>query len=214
MRSTKVTPRLTNETLGLAVAELASDTALRRIVERHGAPPLWARRPGFATLVRIVLEQQVSLASGRAAFARLERAAGEVTPQRVAALSLERLRAAGLTRQKAGYIALLAQAAADGTFVPSRVASLPDEEARAALVTQKGVGRWTADVYLLMALRRADVWPSGDLALQIAAREVLRLRSHPDARAMERIGERWRPWRAVAARILWQHYLNTPRRRA
>lgn len=215
MRSITVAPvRLTRETLREAVDALSRDAALRRITERHGPPPLWARRPGFATLVQIVLEQQVSLASGRTAFERLERAAGGATAERIAALTPARIRAAGITRQKADYILELARATADGRFDPAHVARLPDDEARAALIARRGIGPWTADVYLLMALRRADAWPAGDLALQIAAKEALRLRAVPDASTLERLGERWKPWRAVAARILWQHYLNTPRRRA
>lgn len=214
MRSITVAPvRLTRETLREGVDALSRDAALRRITERHGPPPLWARRPGFATLVQIVLEQQVSLASGRAAFERLERAAGGATAERVAALTPARIRAAGITRQKAGYIVELARATADGRFDPAVVARLPDDEARRALIALKGIGPWTADVYLLMALRRADAWPAGDLALQIAAKEALRLRAMPDAPALERLGERWRPWRAVAARILWQHYLRTRTRK-
>lgn len=210
MRSTAVAPVcLTRQTLRMAIDALSADAALRRITERHGPPPLWARPPGFATLVRIVLEQQVSLASGRAAFERLARAAGGTTPERVAALTPARLRAAGVTRQKAGYVLELAHAIAAGRFDPARLARLPDDEARAALLALKGVGPWTAEVYLLMALRRADAWPAGDLALQIAAKEALRLREVPDAARLERLGERWRPWRAVAARILWQHYLRT-----
>lgn len=206
--------RLTRASLLPALEAVASDPPLRRVVDRHGPPPLWARPPGFATLVQIVLEQQVSLSSGRAAFARLARAAGAVTPERVADLSVASLRGAGLTRQKAEYVSLLSRAVAGGTFDPSRLARLADDDARAALVAHKGIGPWTADIYLLMALRRADAWPSGDLALRIAAKEVLRLRTVPDAEALERIGERWRPWRAVAARVLWQHYLKTERRRA
>lgn len=211
-----VTPvRLTELSLASATRALARrDAVLGAIVRRHGPAPMWGRRAGFATLVQIILEQQVSLASGRAAFARLERVAGEATPERIAALRPSRLRAAGLTRQKAEYVSLLARATVAGTFDPTRVARLSDEDARAALVSLKGIGPWSADVYLLMALRRADAWPSGDLALQIAAREVLRLRAHPDATRMETLGERWRPWRAVAARLLWHHYLSTPRVRA
>jgi len=202
--------RLTESTLAQATRVLARrDAVLRAIVRRHGPAPMWGRRAGFATLVQIILEQQVSLASGRAAFARLERAAGDATPERIAALRPAQLRAAGLTRQKAEYVSLLARATVAGTFAPARVARLADDEARAALVALKGIGPWSADVYLLMALRRADAWPSGDLALQIAAKEVLRLRSLPDARALDALGERWRPWRAVAARLLWHHYLRT-----
>ena len=201
--------RITRDTLRVALDALSADAALRRITERRGPPPLWARRPGFATLVEIILEQQVTLASGRAAFERLERTAGAVTAERVAALTPARLRAAGITRQKAAYITELARATVAGRFDPAHLGRLSDDDARAALLAQRGIGPWTADVYLLMALRRADVWPAGDLALQIAAKEALRLRAVPDAATLERLGERWRPWRAVAARILWQHYLRT-----
>lgn len=209
-----VRPLLDTASLALASAELARrDVRLGGIVERHGTPPLWARRPGFATLVRLILEQQVSLASGRAAFARLEAAVGAVTPEHVAAAGPRRLRTAGLTRQKAAYVHGLAHAVTGGTFDPAALARMDDDGARTALMALHGVGRWTADVYLLMALRRPDAWPSGDLALAIAAWEVLRLRAVPGIHALDRLGERWRPYRAVAARILWHHYLRTPRRR-
>jgi DNA-3-methyladenine glycosylase II len=206
--------RLDRASLALAARDLAArDVRLARVVANHGTPPLWGRPPGFATLVRIILEQQVSLASGRAAFDRLVRLAGAATPERIAALPPGGLRGAGLTRQKARYVELLAHAIVDGSFDPARLARLDDDAAREALVALPGIGRWSADIYLLMALRRADVWPAGDLALRIAAREVLRLRAVPTAAALDGIGERWRPWRAAAARILWHHYLNTPRGR-
>ena len=212
LRSISVHPRLDTSSLALAAAELARrDARLGAILERHGTPPLWGRPPGFRTLVRLILEQQVSLASGRAAYLRLERLAGDVTPERIALLSEARLRGAGLTRQKAAFIRTLALAVAGGSFVPGRVARMADDEARAALMELHGVGPWTADVYLLMALRRPDAWPAGDLALQIAAREALRLRARPDHDALQRLGERWRPYRAVAARLLWHHYLRTKR---
>jgi DNA-3-methyladenine glycosylase II len=207
-------PRLTRAVLASAVQVLRErDAALDRIVSRHGPPPMWGRPTGFATIVQIILEQQVSLASGRAGFARLVALAGSATAERIAALEQRDLRRAGLTRQKAEYIHRLAVATASGDFDPARLVRLGDDDARAALVALKGVGPWSADVYLLMALRRADAWPAGDLALQIAAMEVKRLRSLPSAKELARLGERWRPWRAVAARILWQHYLSTPRTR-
>ena len=174
---------------------------------------MWGRPTGFATLVQIILEQQVSLASGRAGFQRLAALTGSPTADRIATLTPADLRRAGLTRQKAEYIHRLAVATARGEFDPATLRRLGDDEARAALVSLKGIGPWSADVYLLMALRRADAWPAGDLALQIAAMEVMRLRELPTAKDLERIGERWRPWRAVAARILWAHYLGTPRTR-
>lgn len=211
---TVATSRLTSDLLASGARALARrDAALAAVVARHGIPPMWGRRAGFATLVQIVLEQQVSLASGRAAFARLVALAGEATPERIAALSEARLRTAGLTRQKAAYIRELALATLDGRFDPPRLARMDDDDAREALLALHGIGRWTADIYLLMALRRADVWPSGDLAIAIAAREVKGLRRVPTADELDRLAEPWRPWRAVAARILWHHYLSTPRRR-
>jgi DNA-3-methyladenine glycosylase II len=210
-----VTLQLTTETLATGVAELARrDPHLAAVVARHGAPPLWDRAPGFQTLVQIILEQQISLSAGRAAYGRLERLAGAVTPERVAALAETELRGAGLTRQKSAYIRDLGQAIVAGEFDPNALAALDDDEARAALIKLRGIGAWTANIYLLMALGRADIWPSGDLALVAAIREVKRMRSLPSAERIERITRAWRPWRAVAARVLWHHYLSTPRTRA
>ena len=210
-----MTLQLTTETLAEGVAELARrDPHLAAVVARHGAPPLWDRPPGFETLVQIILEQQISLSAGRAAYGRLERLAGAVTPERVAALTEADLRGAGLTRQKSAYIRGLARAIVGGEFDPDHLTDLDDESARAALIKLRGVGAWTADIYLLMALGRADIWPSGDLALVAAIREVKRLRSLPGPERIGRITRAWSPWRAVAARVLWHHYLSTPRSRA
>ena len=207
--------QLTADTLAEGVAELARrDPHLAAVVARYGAPPLWDRPPGFETLVQIILEQQISLSAGRAAYGRLERLAGSVTPRRVAVLTETELRSAGLTRQKSAYIRELAQAIVAGEFDPDALAALDDDEARAALIRLRGVGAWTADIYLLMALGRADIWPSGDLALVAAIREVKRMRSLPSVERIERITRAWSPWRAVAARVLWHHYLSTPRTRA
>lgn len=189
------------------------DPDLARVVARFGSPPLWAREPGFATLVQIVLEQQVSLASARAALGRLALAAGGLEAERLAAAADEMFVRAGLTRQKSGYIRGLARAVADGSFDPARVATMPDADAHRELVRLKGIGAWSADIYLLMALGRPDVWPSHDLALAGAMREVKRLRALPSPERQLEISEGWRPWRAVAARILWHHYLSRPRRR-
>jgi len=206
--------QLTADTLAEGVAELARrDPHLAAVVERHGAPPLWERAPGFQTLVQIILEQQISLSAGRAAYGRLERLAGAVTAERVSALSEAELRGAGLTRQKSAYIRDIAKAIVAGEFDPDALAALDDDDARAALIKLRGVGAWTADIYLLMALLRADIWPSGDLALVAAIREVKRLRSLPGSDRIGRITRAWSPWRAVAARVLWHHYLSTPRSR-
>jgi DNA-3-methyladenine glycosylase II len=206
--------QLTEDTLAEGVAELTRrDPHLAAVVARHGAPPLWDRPPGFETLVQIILEQQISLSAGRAAYGRLERLAGAVTPERVAALNEADLRGAGLTRQKSAYIRDIARAIVAGQFDPDALAVLDDVEARAALIRLRGVGAWTADIYLLMALGRADIWPSGDLALVAAMREVKRLRTLPSSDRIDRITRAWSPWRAVAARVLWHHYLSTPRSR-
>jgi DNA-3-methyladenine glycosylase II len=208
-----VAPRaLDAGTLAQAVAELvASDPDLAGIVDRLGPPPLWDRPPGFATLVAIILEQQVSLASGAAARERLARGAGGVTPTAIAALGEDGARAAGLTRQKARYVVELANRVLDGRLDPDRLAGAADDDVRAALIAVPGIGRWTADIYLLMALGRPDVWPAGDLALATAMRRALRLDALPDAVSQVAIAERWRPWRAVAARLLWHAYLGGER---
>src|SRR5436305_358714 len=207
--------QLTTASLAEGVAELARrDPQLAAVVARHGAPPLWDRPPGFETLVQIILEQQISLSAGRAAYGRLERLAGAVTPERVAALGESDLRRAGLTRQKSSYIRGLAVAIVAGEFDPNGLTAMDDQSARTELIKLRGVGAWTADIYLLMALGRADIWPSGDLALVAAIREVKRMRSLPSADRVGRITRAWSPWRAVAARVLWHHYLSTPRTRA
>lgn len=204
---------LTDRSLAQGARALARvDPDLARVIGRHGPPPLWGREPGFATLVQIVLEQQVSLASGRAAFARLERAAGTVTPARVATVTERRIRAAGITRQKATYVSGLARSVVSGELDVDAIGLLDDDAAHAELVKLKGIGPWSADIYLLMALGRRDVWPRHDLALASAMREVKRLRSLPTPERQLEIAEGWRPWRAVAARLMWHHYLSTPRR--
>ena len=184
------------------------DRDLAGVLERHGTPPRWGREPGFATLVQIILEQQVSLASGRAAFARVLTIAGDMTPERIASLTERQLRSAGLTRQKATYVRGLARSIVSGEFDLDAVALMSDEDAHAELVKVKGIGPWSADIYLLIALGRRDVWPRHDLALASAMRDVKRLRSLPTPERQLEIAEAWRPWRAVAARIMWHHYLK------
>ncbi len=204
---------LTNASYAEAVAELSDrDPALGDVVAAWGAPPRWKRPQGFATLVLLILEQQVSLASAKATFARLEERAGAVEPGAVLALGEERMKEAGLSRQKARYVHGLAEAVTAGTVDFRKLGRADDDAVRAALIPVKGIGDWTVDIYLLSALQRPDVWPARDLALQEAARAVRGLHARPDEAAMHEIGEAWRPWRSVAARILWHHYLNTRRR--
>lgn len=201
-------PPLDDARLLAGARDLAErDSDLAGILDRHGPPPLWARPAGFATLVAIILEQQVSLRSGAAALARLERAAGALDPAAIVALGEFGARAAGQTRQKARYVVELAAATLDGRFDPTAVAAADDDSARGALTGLLGVGRWTADVYLLMALGRPDIWPDGDLALAASMRRAKRLATLPDRDTQRAIAAAWRPSRAVAARILWHAYL-------
>ncbi len=190
------------------------DADLARVVEAFGPPPLWAREPGFATLVYIILEQQVSLASARAAFQRLSVAISPVTPQGFLTLDDDTLKAIGFSRQKMGYGRILARSILEGQLDLERLASLEDDAVRVELTRIKGIGRWTADIYLMEALLRPDVWPSGDLALAIAVQRVKRLEELPCPAVLQEISEVYRPWRAVAARLFWHHYLSSPARRS
>jgi DNA-3-methyladenine glycosylase II len=192
-----------------AVAELtAHDPDLAAIVDRHGLPSFWAREPGLATLVLLILEQQVSLASARAAYDRLVGRLGGLTTAGILRSTDEELRGDGFSRQKARYVRALAGAIEEGSLDLDAVASLDDQAARAALVALPGIGPWTAEVYLLSALRRPDTWPVGDIALQEGARRARRLETRPSPDALELIGEAWRPHRATAARLLWHLYLS------
>ena len=158
--------KLNKANIGSGLNFLSSrDPDLAKLFQQNGTPPLWSRKPGFATLVQIIIEQQVSLASARAVFARLNAAVPALTPETFLALGEE-------------------------------------------LTQVKGIGRWTAEIYLLMALSRPDVWPTGDLAIVKAVQHIKGMAVAPSTEELERIGESWRPWRAVAARLLWQHYLN------
>ncbi len=186
----------------------ATDPALGASLNRYGPPPLWAREPSFATLIHLILEQQVSLTSAQAAFDRLVAALGEVAPDRALTLDDEQMLAIGFSRQKRDYARGLASAMLDG-FDLDGLATLPDDEVRTQLTALRGIGRWTADIYLLMCLRRPDVWPHGDLALAKAATEVLDLAERPTYDELGTIAGRWHPYRAVAARILWHDYLRS-----
>jgi DNA-3-methyladenine glycosylase II len=157
--------------------------------------------------VHVVLGQQVSLASARSALDRLERAVGPVTPEALAAAGEERLRAAGLTRQKARYLVDLGVAVEAGALDLGSLERQPDERVIEQLTALRGIGRWTADIYLLMGLGRPDVWPASDLALIVAAREVKKLSTDTPGSVVASIAETWRPYRSTAARMLWQEYL-------
>lgn len=201
--------QLDERTLLHGVAYLcARDADLARVVDEFGPPPLWARPPGFATLLHIILEQQVSLASAHAAFRKLGERVRPLTPGNFLALDDATLREVGFSRQKARYGRLLARAVLDGSLDLEALAELDDDEVRRRLKSIKGIGDWTANIYMMEALLRPDVWPSGDLALANAARRVKGLARRPSPVQLEELGQRYRPWRAVAARIFWHHYLS------
>ncbi len=200
---------LSEEVFTRSVSELVSaDTDLAGVVEKYGVPPLWVREPGFPTLVYIILEQQVSLASARAAFDRLKAATNPLTPRRFLKLTDAQLLRIGFSRQKTLYTRLLAESLARRHFDLRYLHELHDDVARRMLIAFKGIGRWTADIYLLSALRRPDIWPIGDLALATAVQEVKRLRKRPSPERLEKMSASWRPWRAVAARLFWHAYLS------
>jgi len=207
--ATSVQDVLDERSFRTAVAELCeADQDLAAIVERHGVPEFWAREPGFPTLVLLILEQQVSLASARAAYDRLVTRLGVLTPRGVLDSSDEELRADGFSRQKNRYVRALATALEAGALDLAAVSELTDPDVRTALVALPGIGPWTAEVYLLSALRRPDTWPTGDIALQEGARRAKGLELRPSAEELEAIGDAWRPHRATAARLLWHLYLS------
>jgi DNA-3-methyladenine glycosylase II len=184
------------------------DTHLAEVLQKYGQPPLWVRDPGFPTLVYIILEQQVSLASAKAAFDRLNDAVRPLKPRHFLKLTDAELLRIGFSRQKTLYTRLLAESLSRRYFDLGDLHNLQDDAARKMLTAFKGIGNWTADIYLLSALRRPDIWPIGDLALATAVQEVKRLRQRPSPELLEKMSEPWRPWRAVAARLFWHHYLS------
>ena len=200
---------LDEKSLGVIARKMAAgDADFARILQAYGTPPLWAREPGFATLIHIILEQQVSLASAQAAFDKLYNAIAPVTPENFLQLNDFELKVIGFSRQKTLYSRLLAEAIVDGQLDLEGLHLLPDEDVRENLKQLKGIGDWTADIYLLMALRRADIWPPGDLALLVAMQKMKQLVARPTRDEFEKFGEKWKPYRAVAARFLWHLYLS------
>ena len=185
-----------------------ADTDLAKVIIDLGAPPLWAREPGFPTLIHIILEQQVSLASAKAAFSKLNESVGGLTPERFLAFTDGELRDIGFSKQKTSYGRELSKAILRGELDLGELSSLDDTSARSELMKIKGIGPWTADIYLLMALLRPDIWPSGDLALAKAAQAIKKLPALPAPEILAEIAVGWKPWRAVAARVLWHYYLN------
>ncbi|HKK23064.1 MAG TPA: DNA-3-methyladenine glycosylase 2 family protein, partial [Pseudohaliea sp.] len=178
------------------------------IVERHGPPAFRARPAGFRTLVYIILEQQVSLASAKATLDKVDALLPAFTPAAWLALGDDALRGAGVSRQKMRYTRLAAQAIEDGALPLATLARRRDQRVRELLTAIPGIGHWTADCYLLLALRRPDLWPVGDLALVKAVQTLKGLEDKPGPEALEALGERYRPFRSVATQLFWHYYLN------
>ncbi len=198
---------LTPRRMSLALTELAArDRDLAHAIQAVGRPRLRTREAGFPALLRIIVEQQLSVASARAIWGRLEGALGTVTPARYLALGEEGATNAGMSRPKHRYATGLAYEIAAGRLDLEGLEALEDEEAIATLTAIKGIGRWTAEIYLLSALARPDVWPVGDLAIATATGCIKGLAARPGPKELLAIGEAWRPWRAVAARLVWHYF--------
>jgi DNA-3-methyladenine glycosylase II len=197
----------TSSSIQAHVATLASrEPAFARVIEQHGIPEPRNSDPGAHTLLRTIVGQQVSVAAARSMWSKLEAAFGSPPDlNRLLAATDEEMRAAGMSRQKAGYIRSLAQLITSGEL---DLDNLPrdDEEAIALLTKIKGIGRWSAEIYLLFAEGRADVWPAGDLAVQIEIGRLLGLPEKPSEKQLRELAEAWRPYRGAAAVLAWHSY--------
>jgi DNA-3-methyladenine glycosylase II len=186
-----------------------SDRALKSIIDTHGYPPMWTRANTFATLIHIILEQQVSLASAKAAFNKLKQKTGRITPRNLLALSDEEMKASYFSRQKTVYARHLATAMLDRKINLRKYNDYHDDLIREQLIQVKGIGNWTADIYLLFALQRTDVFPVGDLAMVNALKEVKNLRGTVSKEKIIKIAMKWKPNRSIATMMLWHYYIQT-----
>ncbi len=192
--------------------ELASsDNDLAAIINTYGYPPLWSRPNTFETLVHIILEQQVSLASALSALNKLRERVQELTPARILLLTDEEMKACYCSRQKTGYIKYLAEALLSGQLNLTELENEPDDVIRSKLVALKGIGNWTVDVYLMFVLQHADVFPIGDLAAVNALKRVKNLPKTTTREEVIAVAEQWKPYRTIAAMILWHFYLSSPK---
>ncbi|MCY0148680.1 DNA-3-methyladenine glycosylase [Hoeflea sp. G2-23] len=191
-----------------------ADPRLARAIELAGPVPLRRKPPGYAALAEIIVSQMVSKASANALWWKLEIAAGEISPQAILQLSAEDLRAAGLSRAKAETLCRVGVAVLEGELDLERLCAVEGRAAIKAMTAVKGVGPWTAEVYLLFCAGHPDIFPSGDVALQSAAAHALELEARPRPRVLSDMAEAWSPWRGVAARLFWAYYASVMRRDA
>jgi DNA-3-methyladenine glycosylase II len=190
---------------------VAKDKHLRNIIDQYGYPPMWTRGASFQTLIHIILEQQVSLASARAALNKLKEKVGIVTPKKILTLSDEELRSCYFSRQKTIYAKCLAEAIISKQINLKKLSLLEDAEIRQRLKAIKGIGDWTVDVYLLFALQRTDIFPLGDLAMVNALKEVKQLPKETSQQELLALAERWRPYRSMATMMCWHYYIQKRR---
>ena len=184
------------------------DKDLKIILKKYGYPPLWSRPANFSTLIHIILEQQVSLASALAAFNKLKEKIGAITPEKVFSLSDEEMRACYFSRQKTIYARHLAEAIVSGQFNLEELSILPDHLIREKLKQIKGIGDWTVDVYLLFALKRTDIFPVGDLAMINAFRDIKQLSKEIGREVIIEMVRPWQPYRSIGTMLLWHHYIQ------
>jgi DNA-3-methyladenine glycosylase II len=190
----------------------AGDTDLTAIIRAHGYPPMWNRPNTFETLVHIILEQQVSLASALAALNKLRAKLGSpVTPEGLLLLTDDELKACYFSRQKTAYARHLARALQSGELDLAALETLPDDDVRARLTTLKGVGDWTVDVYLIFVLQRADIFPLGDLAAVNALKRIKKIPKDTSRDQLLTMIGNWQPHRTIATMLLWHYYLSSPR---
>ncbi len=201
--------RLNKKSLHIAVDCLCEkDKDLKLILDQYGYPPLWSRPANYETLVQIILEQQVSLSSAKAVFNKLKNVLISVTPENILVYSIDDLNKLGFTKQKASYCVGLAEKLVAKEISLRNISQLDTKAAHEQLIQLRGIGTWSANIYLLMALKHPDIWPHGDLALENTIVQIKKLRKKPSQERVEAIAENWRPWRSVAARILWHFYLS------
>jgi DNA-3-methyladenine glycosylase II len=194
----------------LSLCDLLSkkDLHLKTIIRQYGYPPMWTRPASFPTLIHIILEQQVSLASAKAAFDKLKEKTGTITPQKLLLLTDAEMRACYFSRQKTIYARHLAEAIVSKKLNLKKLSLLPDEMIREELKQIKGIGDWTVDIYLLFALQRTDIFPTGDLAMINAFKEIKKLEAGISKEEILALSESWKPHRSIGTMLLWHYYIQ------
>lgn len=193
-----------------ALTHLKRDKKLAVLIQKYPKPTFTHGRDPFEALCRAIVGQQLSVKAAATIYARFRALYKELTPKVVARTTLEKFRSVGLSKQKASYVVDLAQKFIDKTVDPQHFHEMTDEAIRAHLVAVKGIGRWTADMFLMFTLHRPDILPTGDLGIQKGMQKLFRLRTLPTPEKMERLAEEWRPYRTVACRYLWDSLDNEP----